>query len=1245
LLAFLNKYRAYFLPVLLGILLVVAISKTPQDDLTTSANKIENLITDSENEFDKIAKADLATQEDLLAGTRLKIFVLNRNDSLLLYNDNTVAPSPELPSTLPATPAAQKSDTPITKSGIKKAATPETTVSKLKNGWYLQMARHVANGDKVLGFLLIKHEYRFENKFLKNEYDVGFKIPANYNISEVKIPGSVAVHSRDGRVLFSLYADDTHVDTTANIALVSVYFLILIIIGFYLNELALMIVKKKGAHLGLSFLLVTVAGIRYLMSVYKVPAEFYKMDLFNPSLYGSVLFAGSLGDLLLTCVMLFWFSGFYFSLDERFGLSLFPARYKKTEQAFLICLQFVGSGAILWLFKSLVMDSVISFEVYNVLSLTAYSLLGLLCLTIIIICHFLFSINAFRRLIDLDVSLTFLILGTIVAGDFFVWYLYDIHFAESIIFTAIWSLFFSVTGYLIFKYSIDLQTTRNGLMFILLYSIISMFLIENLYEHKERNKREFLAGKLLAGHDYIAEFTYDDIAERISTDKIVRNFFAHRPASSRELRDRINSLYFSGYFSKYDIKVFAYDSFRTPLFHKDTVPYAHFKDILDTSAAIPDLVYINDSLTNSTYIGIIPVLSNTTQIGDLVLYLTPKIYNGQSVYPELLLGQNIISTIDNSAYNFAIYHNERLVVQHGDFPYTYYWDHSMNTPINQPRFIETNQWEHLACRYPNKRSIVISIPQEGFFEPVATMSYFFVMYLIIITLILSFRNFYRSLQTNSNLTESINISFRARINYTMLFIIIVSFVVIGLLTISFFKSQYDTFYTDRLIRKEKAILANIEYFIQENDDTQQSDSTSYKSNLGDILGIELVKISDIQNIDINIYDVQGELATSSQQSIFDNGLISKRMDPRAFNELNVEHETQYTQQENIGKLSYTASYAPIRDKVGNTVAYLDVPYFEKSKTIDDEVSSFLVTLMNAYVFLLICAAALAYFISNSITRPLRFISEKLRILNLNKKNEPIEWKSKDEVGTLIAEYNKMISELEHSAAKLAKSERESAWREMARQIAHEIKNPLTPMKLSIQYLQRSIDDGKDVTELAKKVNNTLIEQIDNLSAIATAFSTFAQMPRSQNEVIDLNEVLTGIAALFEKEDNVHIHLTTYDDEALVFVDKNQMISVFNNLIKNAIQSVEEGKEAEISIVIKEKEGNIKVVVTDNGSGITPERYDKVFVPNFTTKTSGTGLGLAICKQIIESAKGDIWFESEVGQGTSFYVSLPHYKED
>lgn len=365
------------------------------------------------------------------------------------------------------------------------------------------------------------------------------------------------------------------------------------------------------------------------------------------------------------------------------------------------------------------------------------------------------------------------------------------------------------------------------------------------------------------------------------------------------------------------------------------------------------------------------------------------------------------------------------------------------------------------------------------------------------------------------------------------------------------------------------------------------------------------------------------------------------MSPIAFDKMTISKENQYVQPEKIGTLDYSSFYVPLRNKQKTTLGYVNIPYFEKSKDVDSEVSSFLVTLLNVYAFLFLCAGIISFFISNSITRPLRFISEKIRRLNLDKRNEPIQWKSNDEIGRLINEYNKMIYALEDSAKQLAKSERETAWRQMARQIAHEIKNPLTPMKLSIQYLQRAIDENNpNVNEMAKKVNRTLIEQIDNLSAIATAFSSFAQMPKPNNEYIDLNITISDIVGLFQNEGEVKLTFNSYIPTADVFADKNQLISVFNNLIKNAIQSIPEDKDGLIDVIVLEEYGQIKVVVMDNGSGISKDQQDKVVVPNFTTKSSGTSLGLAISKQIIDNSKGKIWFESEVGVGTKFYVTLP-----
>ncbi len=1214
--------RKYGLAVLFLLLVGVAFIVPKQADLKSSANILEEYISGSQDKFDALVMGKANEWEVV---SKLKLYSYE-NDSLVFYSDNSV---------LPKLSAKQYDE--------------GASLSKLRNGWYLLLKKSDPNHVRItIGLVPIKYDYRFENQFLKNEFPVDLKIPSNFTITEDELKGSVPVRSREGNVLLRLYSDETKNDSEANVGLVLLYVFIFLIVFYYLQIKALQLVKSHGSRVAVSFLLFSLVAIRLGMIWFVFPAEFHKLELFNPTLYASSWFTESLGDLCISCAFLFWVVLFSFKLERSFSLFLFPARFKNIEKVLLVASIFASSAFLLWLFKTMVLDSLISFQVYDILSLSIYSLIGLVCITIVVIAHFLIALKAVRRLIELNVSLGHLMLISLIAALSFSLFSLRFQYPESVLFTIIWTYVFVLIAFKVFQEKDNLRSTKTLLTFILLYSILSMFLIENLYEKKERNQREFFANKLVSSHDYIAEFTFSDIADRIARDRYIKSYFSNPLSTRKDLRDRIASLYFNGYFSKYDLQVFVYDTFNHALKANDTIPFSYFKNLLhekDSKSSGIYLQYVSDSSINASYLSIVPIVNDSLRsYGNLVLYFYPKMYNGQNVYPELLLGQNVTSVLDNFEYNFAIYQKDKLVMQQGDFPYSYYWDKAFDRENSKKYFFESKEWEHLVCNFGNDRKVIVSIPQEGFFEPVATVSYFFSIYFLIITLFLTVVNFYKLFKENRSLVADVNMSFRTRINYSMLLIIIVSFIIIGIVTISFFKNQYDGFYTDRLLRKEKTILASIEFYLQENI-PQNSESKISKTTLEDLLNIELSKLSEIHNIDINVFDSQGELATSSQPAIFDNGLVSKRMQPKAFEKMSLANETQFIQQENIGRLNYTAIYAPIRNAKGITLAYLSVPYFEKSKTINDEVSAFLVTLMNAYVFLLLCAAVLAYFISNSITRPLRFISEKLRILNLNKKNEPIEWKSKDEIGVLIGEYNKMINQLEGSASKLARSERESAWREMARQIAHEIKNPLTPMKLSIQYLQRALEEGNpNVNDLARKVSKTMIEQIENLSSIATAFASFAQMPKSNSEPLDLNDLLKGIIGLFEKDGNVEISFSSYKEKAMIFADKNQMISVFNNLIKNAIQSVPEGVKGNIMVITLEEYGCIKTVVMDNGSGIPKESYEKVFVPNFTTKSSGTGLGLAITKQIVENANGQIWFESEMGTGTTFYVNLPYFEQ-
>jgi nitrogen fixation/metabolism regulation signal transduction histidine kinase len=301
-----------------------------------------------------------------------------------------------------------------------------------------------------------------------------------------------------------------------------------------------------------------------------------------------------------------------------------------------------------------------------------------------------------------------------------------------------------------------------------------------------------------------------------------------------------------------------------------------------------------------------------------------------------------------------------------------------------------------------------------------------------------------------------------------------------------------------------------------------------------------------------------------------------------------------------------------------------------------------VAIVNIYVLLFAFAVFITFVLSSRITKPLQMIREKLSEISFGKRNDLIEWNHNDEIGALVKVYNRMAHELSASAEKLARSERESAWREMARQVAHEIKNPLTPMKLGIQHLERARREKHlDLDQIIQRMSKVMIEQIDALSNIATEFSGFAQMPPANNTIVDAASVMKGVINLYDGTDAATIEFHPIGDGPfLVYVDREQLMRVYSNIIKNAVQSLVPERPGNVKVTMQLFEGKVITEIRDNGSGISEEQRSRIFVPNFTTKSGGTGLGLAISHQIITQAGGSIRFESEVGTGTVFIVEIP-----
>ncbi|OAB80153.1 sensor histidine kinase [Cochleicola gelatinilyticus] len=479
-------------------------------------------------------------------------------------------------------------------------------------------------------------------------------------------------------------------------------------------------------------------------------------------------------------------------------------------------------------------------------------------------------------------------------------------------------------------------------------------------------------------------------------------------------------------------------------------------------------------------------------------------------------------------------------------------------------------------------------------------------------------------------------SLRTRIFLSMIFLVVGASVLIAIVTVIQYREEAEDYHAERLLRKEAAIRENINYVLK---------TTTYPVETKQIPLIfkeKIFELKDIHNLEIYLYDLNGDLLKSSRISFFkDSTATDLKMPPRALDALQNSPSKSFVEQFSEDGQEYQSSYTFITDSYFKPLAILNLPYIEDDNFINREMKEFLTRLAIAYLFMLLVAFILAYFLSKYITRSLNEISEKITETRLNKRNKKIQVSSaSEEISTLVNAYNGMIDELENSAAQLAASEREAAWREMAKQVAHEIKNPLTPMRLTVQSFQRKFDPSDP--EIHTKINeysNTLIQQIDTMSSIASAFSTYAKMPAQQDEMLNVVKITKLALDIFNED---FIYFFSEEENITAKFDRTQLIRVITNLVKNSIQAIEQKppQEPRIEVRVFTEIASISICVTDNGIGVAEDHIDKIFEPKFTTKSSGMGLGLAMVKKIVETYNGTIILETDETQRTTFKVNIP-----
>ena len=477
------------------------------------------------------------------------------------------------------------------------------------------------------------------------------------------------------------------------------------------------------------------------------------------------------------------------------------------------------------------------------------------------------------------------------------------------------------------------------------------------------------------------------------------------------------------------------------------------------------------------------------------------------------------------------------------------------------------------------------------------------------------------------------LSLRARIIINMILLVLVASVLIAAVTIYQYNEEAKDYHRERLERKEKAIKQSIDFVIRE---------TTYPvttENIPLIFKDKIFDIDAIHSLQINLYDLEGQLLKSSKRTI-QRDTTDVCLNAEILNTLANTLEHRYVVKNKEAGQTFQSSYTYITDEKFKNLAILNLPYLENDDFLNKELKEFLTRLAFAYLVLILIAIIFAYFISNIITKSLRTISDKMNETRLEKRNKKIEIESSsEEIETLVNSYNSMIDELEASAVVLATNEREQAWREMAKQVAHEIKNPLTPMRLTVQSFQRKFNpEDESIHQKVDEYSNTLIQQIDTMSSIASAFSNFAKMPAQKSEVLNVVNIVKLALDIFNED---YIEFNSEEEEIIAKFDRTQLIRVVTNLVKNGIQAIPEGSEnPKIKVHVFSEGNNVNITIEDNGSGITEDTKAKIFEPKFTTKSSGMGLGLAMVKNIVETYNGSITFTSQLGKGTIFKVTFP-----
>ena len=1159
-------------------LLIVVFSKTTEE----TGKEIQKSFLTLEEQASLEAQNLIELKTPKYSQKDPKIYLhLYENDSLTFWNTNKM-PVPRLASLV----------------------FPSAGLIHLKNGWYYSVKKTKGNKTAIASFL-IKHSYAYENEYLSNNVNPNLS-ERNFSLSLDEQEGK-SVKNKSKKYCFSYTLKrDKKKETNAYVLFFGAVFCLLVLAYFLtLKQRLNMVLTVSVWHL-----------LMYLLSLSGIITS----DLLSPKLFG---YNQLLPNLFSICIVIMALAFLILAGSKSKILQSQKGRFWKP--LLLLSVWWIVEGVIPFVLN----NSNVPIGLHNLFELKPYSYFLIALFVLLFLSYNVLLRNTLRGLLSktkrTTVNLLFLLCVSFFVLELFV--------LEGTFFSIALPVSLTITNLVFLKKEAFNQRLIRSVLSTILLTTSLVSLLTSFNVKKDLQSRKVLAKKVVSERDVELELKYEKLSKKLEESNYLRKIISGKQEnlSASMFSNVLENKYFNGFWEGYELSFNLFDSVKNAVVINEITSYENWENSIKKKGASmginSNVYFLPDAPSSLNYIIQQQIKSENKvdTLGTLIVSLRSRLVPEEIGFPRLLISNKANTLQYLKKYSIAKYKNGQLKRTYGTYSYPNelkkYTDTSTTMQIYDGH-------SHYVFRGPYGSTVVLSKKTPEGLELFTPYAYVFCLMGLLRLVFLLFSG-----GGGAGLSKTISLAFKIQV-------ILVSMVVLSLFLFGagsglFVKNQYANYNKRTINEKLQSV----------SEELKNKAAKKEKIDIivdGGFLEKTLSKLSRVFLTDINIYDENGFMISSSRPRVFNTGLLSEQINPTAFESLKKREKNSFVHEESIGKMVYTSSYKPIHNKQGKTIGFINLEHFGQQEDYENQIQAFLVAIINVFMFLLALSIILSLVISNWLTRPLQILQESLSGLKLGSKNEKIQYTAQDEIGMIVNAYNEKIEELEAAAERLTKTERETAWREMAKQIAHEIKNPLTPMKLSVQHLLRVYDPKKpeESSGRIKKVVDSIIEQIDGLTKIANEFSNFARIPLPLKEKQDLILIIKNTIVVYEERESYKIRKVSSDEKLNIFLDKAQIIQVLNNLIKNSIQSLQNNERGEIIITCEEREGEAFVSVSDNGSGIKKEDQERLFTPYFTTKTKGSGIGLSVVKQIIENHGGKVSFEPGEIKGSVFSFTIP-----